>query len=116
MDGFNTRLDMTQILETVDELWRENAKWIEEERWKDPTFVWGLPEGAVIIPHHDYRYLIIILLGVFLVLFIIHYLIYHFKKKEHPIRKALLWWLACIFLIIILDLLLAIIYWTFFTR
>ena len=39
MDGFNTRLDMTQILETVDELCRENAKWIEEERWKDPTFV-----------------------------------------------------------------------------
>ena len=46
----------------------------------------------------------------------IAYMIFKFKKAEHPIRKALLWWLACIFLLIILDLLLALIYWTFFTK
>ena len=113
MDGFNTRLDMTQILETVDELWRENAKWIEEERWKDPTFVWGLPEGAVIIPHHDYRYPIIILLGVFLVLFIIHYLIYHFKKKEHPIRKAIINSLIVMWILIVAWIILLVFFYRY---
>jgi hypothetical protein len=52
------------------------------------------------------------LLSVWIVSSAIAYMIFSFKKSEHPIKKALLWWIVCVFLAIIL----AIIYWTFFTR
>lgn len=55
---------------------------------------------------------LLFLLSVWIVSSAIAYTIFSFKKSEHPIRKALLWWIACVILAIIL----AIIYWTFFTR
>ena len=55
---------------------------------------------------------LLFLLSVWIVSSAIAYTIFSFKKSEHPIRKALLWWIACVILAIIL----ALIYWTFFTK
>jgi hypothetical protein len=41
MEELNSEFVMNALIKKdVDELGRENAKWIEEERWKDPTFAY----------------------------------------------------------------------------
>ena len=42
MEELNSEFDMNALIkkDVVDELGRENAKRIEEERWKDPTFAY----------------------------------------------------------------------------
>ncbi len=106
MEELNSEFVMNALIKKdVDELGRENAKWIEEERWKDPTFAyWEFPEGTVFFQQHKYAYPIIIFLGTFLLIFTIHYLIYHFKKKEHPIRKAIINSLIVMWILIIVRI------------